>query len=503
MAPKRQKLKEKSSLAVSLRKVESALKGGYVLHVDQMKHEKETDGTGKRPKLQALTTALNSSWPLQRGPHAVNDPEFLQIRPRHLRPPPPPPAGAPRPPPGLLQAAGGTGRPRSAAGGSGADPLAPRLPVAAAGGTTWDRDAVRDAGVLSDVVEPLLPTIQHVRLLVAEGTTLTDLLELQLHKVEDEVQHIVDNAVKELRTEKILAETSQAWAAMEFSKKEHHRNRAPLLKSDEQLLETLDNNQVQLQMILKSKYVAYLIEQVKGWQNKLNMADCVISIWMEVQHTWSHLESIFTDSEDSSSQSPEDANRFDEINRRFKVACHFTKLFDNIADAKFQEHIEESVSIALGMYSREKEVVPVYVGCGCSGQGESWLQHLEETVHESVRPSIKEVILACEEKQREQWGFDYPAQVALGGSQIWWFSDVETAFFRLEEGSASALKGCRNKQVTQLNALISLLFGELSLGEGWKIMTICTIDVHTRGVVASPVAQKLCVWINCILLSRF
>ncbi|PKU38686.1 dynein heavy chain axonemal [Limosa lapponica baueri] len=139
----------------------------------------------------------------------------------------------------------------------------------------------------------------------------------------------------------ILAETIQAWAAMEFSNKEHHRNRAPLLKSDEQLLKTLGNDQVQLQMILKSKYVAYLIEQVKGWQNKLNMADSVISIWMEVQHTWSHLESIFTDTEDSSSQLPEDANRFNEINRHFKVAHHFTKLFDNIADAKFQENVEE------------------------------------------------------------------------------------------------------------------------------------------------------------------
>lgn len=60
-APKEQeKLKKKNSLSVSLRKVESALKVGYMLNVDQVKHEKQTDGTGERAKLQALATLLNS-----------------------------------------------------------------------------------------------------------------------------------------------------------------------------------------------------------------------------------------------------------------------------------------------------------------------------------------------------------------------------------------------------------------------------------------------------------
>ncbi|KAM7123899.1 LOW QUALITY PROTEIN: dynein axonemal heavy chain 11 [Ciconia maguari] len=400
---------------------------------------------------------------------------------------------------------------------------------------------------------------------IAEDPTLTDLLGLQLHKVEDEVQSIVDKAVKELGAEKcyyysscsqILAEISQTWAAMEFSYEEHHRNEVPLLKSDEQLLETLDNNQVQLQTILR-KYVVYFIEQVKGWQNKLSMADSVIYIWMEVERMWSHLESIFMSSEDIRSQLPEDANRFDEINRdlkelvtdiantknvmeattkpkvyekfealwhrlslcekalaeyletkriafpRFyfvssadfldilsrtqpKKVAHHSKLFNNIADVKFQENIEESVNTALGMYSREKEYVEGY---GCSGQVESWLQCLEETGHKTVRFCILEAILADEEKQREQWVFDYPAQVALTGSQIWWISDVEMAFSRLEEGLASALKDCHKKKVTQLNAVITVLLRELSSGDQ-KIMTICTIDVHARDVVASLVAQK-------------
>lgn len=37
-----------------------------------------------------------------------------------------------------------------------------------------------------------------------ENTTLGDLLELQLHHVEEEVKNIVDKAVKEMAIEKVL-----------------------------------------------------------------------------------------------------------------------------------------------------------------------------------------------------------------------------------------------------------------------------------------------------------
>lgn len=62
-----EKLKEKCFLAVSLREVGSALKVGYMLKVNQMKHEKQKDGTGERSKLQAPATVLYSSWSLQSG----------------------------------------------------------------------------------------------------------------------------------------------------------------------------------------------------------------------------------------------------------------------------------------------------------------------------------------------------------------------------------------------------------------------------------------------------
>lgn len=63
----------------------------------------------------------------------------------------------------------------------------------------------------------------------------------------------------------------------------------------------------------------YFIEQVLSWQNKLNVADAVIFTWMEVQRTWSHLESIFVCSEDIRIQLVEDSRRFDGVDAEFKV----------------------------------------------------------------------------------------------------------------------------------------------------------------------------------------
>lgn len=77
--------------------------------------------------------------------------------------------------------------------------------------------------------------------------------------------------------------------------------------------------QVQLQNLITSKYIGHFLEEVSLWQKKLSVSDSVISIWFEVQRTWSHLESIFIGSEDIRNQLPEDSKRFDGIDVDFKV----------------------------------------------------------------------------------------------------------------------------------------------------------------------------------------
>ena len=45
---------------------------------------------------------------------------------------------------------------------------------------------------------------------------------------------------------------------------------------------------------------------------------------------------------------------------------------------------------------------------------------------------MTDAVAAYEDKPRDQWLFDYPAQVALCGTQIWWSAEVGIAFGKLE-----------------------------------------------------------------------
>ncbi|XP_070081975.1 dynein axonemal heavy chain 17 isoform X1 [Equus caballus] len=404
-----------------------------------------------------------------------------------------------------------------------------------------------------------------VKFEMSDETTLADLLQLNLHNYEDEVRNIVDKAVKESGMEKVLKALDSTWSTMEFEHEPHPRTGTMMLKSDEVLVETLEDNQVQLQNLMMSKYLSHFLKEVTSWQQKLSTADSVISIWFEVQRTWSHLESIFIGSEDIRAQLPEDSKRFDEIDLEFKalmadavktpnvveatnkpglynklehlkknlavcekalaeyletkrlafprfyfvssadlldilsngndpveVSRHLSKLFDSLCKLKFRlDASGKPLKFGLGMYSKEDEYVDFDRECDLSGQVEVWLNRVLDRMCATLRHEIPEAVVTYEEKPREQWIFDYPAQIALTCTQIWWTTEVGLAFSRLEEGYENAIKDYNKKQISQLNALITLLIGNLSAGDRMKIMTICTIDVHARDVVAKMILAKV------------
>uniref|UniRef100_A0A182IVR3 Dynein beta chain, ciliary n=4 Tax=Anopheles atroparvus TaxID=41427 RepID=A0A182IVR3_ANOAO len=403
-----------------------------------------------------------------------------------------------------------------------------------------------------------------VTFIMDKNTTLSDLLALNLHECEEEVKNIVDKAVKEMSMEKILRDLNTTWSMMEFEHETHVRTGCSLLKASEELIETLEENQVVLQNLITSKFIAHFLEEVSEWQKKLTTADQVITVWFEVQRTWAHLESIFMSSDDIRMQLPVDSERFDNIDAEFKimmeemsktsnvihatnreglvekldtlqsqlalcekalaeyletkrlyfprfyfvssadlldilsngnrpeVVCkHLTKLFDSIAKLKLESIDDGHTKKALGMIAKDTEYVKFFESCNCTGAVEVWLNRVQIAMRSSLRSYIAEAVIAYEEKQREHWLFDYPAQVSLCGTQIWWTTEVNIAFSRLEEGYDNAIKDYYKKQISQLSTLITLLLGELTRGDRQKIMTICTIDVHSRDVVSKLIQSKV------------
>ena len=409
-----------------------------------------------------------------------------------------------------------------------------------------------------------LMQVTGVQFIVTQDMKFQDLLKLNLHNFEDDVKTIVDRATKELSMEKVLKDLSETWSTMEFTFDHVPAKNIHLIKPTEELIEALEDNQVMLQNLMTSKYIAYFVEQVSKWQNSLSSIDSVNTIWLEVQKTWSHLESIFKGSEDIRQQLPEDTKRFDSIdddyrnlmseslktpncvqlcskkgiyelleklqnqlalcekalaeyletkrlafprfyfvsasdlldilakgNQPLAVAVHLSKLFDNIARLEFEKDANgEFTKKAIGMYSKEDEYVAFSEPCDCVGAVETWLNRLVDTMRKTLRSLLSEAVVTYEEKPREQWIFDYAAQIALAGTQIWWTTEVNVAFGRLEEGYENALKDYYKKQCSQLTTLITLIQGQLSKNDRQMIMTICTLDVHARDVVNRMIGEK-------------
>lgn len=60
--------------------------------------------------------------------------------------------------------------------------------------------------------------------------------------------------------------------------------------------------------------------QVRGWERTLNRVNETLDMWYMVQRKWMYLESIFVGAEDIRLQLPEEAKKFDAIDKAFKQA---------------------------------------------------------------------------------------------------------------------------------------------------------------------------------------
>ena len=126
---------------------------------------------------------------------------------------------------------------------------------------------------------------------MSDETTLADLLSLNLHNFEDEVHNIVDKACKEMGMEKLLHDLQNVWKELNFDYEDHatgnlfslklitsHFNTGyKLMRTSEELIETLEENLVAVQNMMTSKYIAFFLTEVSAWQKTLSTVDLVIS----------------------------------------------------------------------------------------------------------------------------------------------------------------------------------------------------------------------------------
>ncbi|XP_069475795.1 dynein axonemal heavy chain 10 [Ambystoma mexicanum] len=150
--------------------------------------------------------------------------------------------------------------------------------------------------------------------------TLENMFAMELHKYANVIGDTVAAAVKELSIEKGVKEIVDNWESMKFVVQKYVKGtqeRGYILGAVDDFLQILDDNAMNLQSISGSRFVGPFLGVVQMWEKTLSLIGEVIAVWMVVQRKWMYLESIFIGG-DIRSQLPEEAKKFDIIDKVFK-----------------------------------------------------------------------------------------------------------------------------------------------------------------------------------------
>ncbi|KAJ3091388.1 Dynein heavy chain 10, axonemal [Quaeritorhiza haematococci] len=160
-----------------------------------------------------------------------------------------------------------------------------------------------------------------------ETFTLEKLFSMNLHEHSESINEIVSGAMKELSIENGLKEIESTWRNTKFTVVKYmkgNEDRGYILGAVDEIILSLDDNAMSLQSIGASRFVAAFLPTVQQWEKVLSHIGEVIEVWMVVQRKWMYLESIFIGSGDIRMQLPDEATRFDRIDKSFKKLMNET-----------------------------------------------------------------------------------------------------------------------------------------------------------------------------------
>jgi dynein heavy chain len=163
--------------------------------------------------------------------------------------------------------------------------------------------------------------------------SLADLIALNLQDYVDDVGEVVDCANKEDKMEQTLVKLAETWKVVEFNFDQHADSDVYLIGLGEENFEMLEENQLVVQGMMASKYLATFEEEVTGWQKNLSSVSDVLGQMSETQRKWAYLETLFIGSDEVKKELPEDAARFAKIDVDFKAMLKHFKATPNCVES--------------------------------------------------------------------------------------------------------------------------------------------------------------------------
>ncbi|KAL3685151.1 hypothetical protein R1sor_003173 [Riccia sorocarpa] len=151
------------------------------------------------------------------------------------------------------------------------------------------------------------------------------------------------------------------------------------------------------------------------------------------------------------------------------------KIFEGINRLVFEPNLD-----IVAMLSEEGERVDFIFHFNpkdAQGAVERWLIEVEDAMRTSLQDVCRRSFEAYTISDRIQWIIDWPGQIILAVSQIYWCQEVTESIRK------STLSIYEQKCTTQLQAVVGKVRGKLTSLERKTLCALIVIDVHARDVV--------------------
>eukprot|EP00105_Crassostrea_gigas_P043640 XP_019927788.1 PREDICTED: dynein heavy chain 12, axonemal isoform X3 [Crassostrea gigas] len=160
-----------------------------------------------------------------------------------------------------------------------------------------------------------------------------------------------------------------------------------------------------------------------------------------------------------------------------RVQPHLKKCFEGIAKLEFDSKLDIHA-----MFSSEGEKIKMVETISTSearGAVEKWLLQVQDIMLMSVKDVCAHSMEAYAIEPRIDWVREWPGQVVLCVSQVYWTQEVHEAI----RSGPGGLKDYWEKLQQQLGDIVILVRGKLSKQTRTTLGALVVIDVHARDVV--------------------
>jgi len=149
-----------------------------------------------------------------------------------------------------------------------------------------------------------------------ELLTIGDLLQADLARHKEELEHIAETAQGESALEEYLASVATTWEDTKFDLV-HYQKKCFLIRNWNDMFKQLADHITDLSSMKQSPFYKVFEREAMRWDQTLNLAQAILENFSEVQRRWIYLEGIFLSSVDVQQQLAFQYRRFKSFDGEF------------------------------------------------------------------------------------------------------------------------------------------------------------------------------------------